>query len=36
MLCPGCGLDRKRGLGPGGHWYRLLCLRFEYYDGLSA
>ncbi len=20
---PGCGLDRKRGLGAGGHWYRL-------------
>lgn len=34
MLCPGCGLDRKFGLGPGGHWYRLdIC---AYDDGLSA
>lgn len=44
MLCPGCGLDRKRGLGPGGHWYLLdicayalnttmACLREYVYSG---
>lgn len=41
---PGCGLDRKRGLGAGGHWYRLdacayalnttlTCLREYVYSG---